>query len=75
MNLVPAEIAQFLCERNMLHPIRFIVPLKFPAVSFPEGERRKLVMLRLSYLTVTVLSNKIARNRIVLSFKDRLENY
>ena len=35
-----------------------------------QGERRKLVIQRLSYPTETVLSNKIARSRIVLSFKD-----
>ena len=29
-----------------------------------------VVMQRLSYLTETVFSNKITRNRIVLSFKD-----
>ena len=29
-----------------------------------------VLMLRLSYPTETVLSNKITRNRIVLSFKD-----
>ena len=35
-----------------------------------ERLKASVLMLRLSYPTETVLSNKIARNRIVLSFKD-----
>ena len=34
------------------------------------GEKASVVMQRLSYPTETVLSNKITRNGIVLSFKD-----
>ena len=34
------------------------------------GQEASIVILRLSYRSETVLSNKITRNRIVLSFKD-----
>ena len=33
-------------------------------------QKASVLMIRLSYPTETVLSNKVSRNRIVLSFKD-----
>ena len=41
--------------------------MKFP---YPYPQKGNVLMQRLSYPTETVLSNKITRNRIVLSFKD-----
>ena len=45
-------------------------PIIIPPLGESEGEKASVLMQRLSYLSETLLSNMINRNRIVLSFKD-----
>ena len=41
-----------------------------PTMTYLKRKKESVVMQRLPYPTETVLSNKITRNRTVLSFKD-----
>ena len=60
---IPTLSSKFFSNASLTQPLRERFALQ-------SSLKVSVLMLRLSYPTETVLSNKITRNRIVLSFKD-----